>query len=292
VPDPTPQNDGSPWIIAPEKFFYMNHMARQNNTGAHYHEWLEMAIVVHGKAMHRTTSGEALCKAGQVFMIPPGVWHSYTQCRQFELYNCLFSPELLGGPLAWVCQDPAMGPLMTPAPWKWGSHVLEWRLAERAIPGVRKLAAVLLKTYKRGRILRKGILVADLLRLIDYVAHEGAPATPGELLPVHSAVRRAAERLRAETARAWTLPELARELHIDPSYLVRLFRQATGSPPMKFLSQERAHKAAQLLLASDLSIGEIGTEVGWPEPKHFARCFRSHFGESATAFRLRLKNGA
>lgn len=277
--------------MRPEKFFFMNHMARQPNTGAHYHEWLEMAIAVRGQAVHRTTSGEALYKAGQVIVIPPGVWHSYTQCHRFELYNCLFSPELLGGPFAWVCKDPVMGSLMTPAPWNGGSHVLEWRVPKTALPHIRKMAAALLKTYATEGVRRKGKLVAGLLTLIDSIAHEGAPAAPREPVFVHSAVRRAAELLRTDVARPWTLPELAGELRIDPSYLVRLFRRATGAPPMKFLSQERAHKAAQLLLASDLNIGDIGAAVGWPEPKHFARSFRQHMGECATAFRLRLRGG-
>ena len=242
--------------------------------------------------MHRTTSGERLCKAGEVFVIPPGAWHAYTQCNRLELYNCQISPELLAGPFAWVCLDPLMGPLISPDPWRGSFHVMEWALAEEAIPDMRKLAATLFRTYETDGIHRRGKIVAELLSLVEYIACKGLSRHAVNPAPIHSAVQRAAEMLRSNLAFPWTLPELAAQLHIDPSYLVRLFRHATGCSPMKFLARERAQLAAQLLLASKLNIGEIGASVGWPEPKHFARCFHRHFGENATTFRERLKQEA
>ncbi len=276
-------------ITVGEKLFFMNHMARQWNLEPHHHQWLEMAIVVHGTALHRTTTGEVACKPGRVFVIPKGIWHAYSQSRDLELYNCQFSPELLDGPLAWVRKDPALGPLVRQDPWKMSSHVLTFQLDSAAVPKLRALAAALHRTAKTHGMARPGKLMAELLLLLDYIATKSKPAQPQKSPPVHSAVRRGAEMLQAELAREWTLPELAGQLRINPSYLVRLFRQATGRAPMKFLAEERAHKASQLLMTSEMNISEIGASVGWPEPKVFARCFRQHFGENATAFRRRLQ---
>ena len=270
--------------------FFMNHMAVQPDMSAHHHECLEIAILLKGSGVHRTTTGEAACRAGQVFVIPPGVWHAYANCRNLELYNCLLSRVLLDGPLAWAAEDVALGPLLQPAPWQSGSQVLTWQLPQSRLPEARRLLSALLRTYKLKDAKRLGKLISQLLLLLDFLALESftthIPVAPAA---VHSAVRRAAEMLRTDLARAWSLPELAGELRIHPSYLVRLFRQETGCAPMKFLAQERAHKAAQLLMTSKLPISKIGARVGWDEPKQFARSFRQQYGESASGFRRRMR---
>jgi len=289
----SPPHPGEPsqLLHLPEKLFYMNYMPVQTDIYAHHHQNLEMAFLVGGKGVQRTTSGEAACHAGDVYLIPPGVWHAYVRCRNLALYNCHLSQPLLDGPLAWATEDPSMGLLLKPDPWHGSSRVLAWKLPNPALAQLRTLLAELLLCYKKNGDAHRGELVGRLLLLLGFVAHHGRPTHTPNTAPVHSAVRRAAEQLQANPAKAWSLPELAEELRINPSYLVRIFRQATGCAPMKFLAKERAHKAAQLLLTSELPVSEIGERVGWDEPKQFARAFHQHFGESATKFRQRLKRG-
>jgi AraC family transcriptional regulator, L-rhamnose operon transcriptional activator RhaR len=98
--------------------------------------------------------------------------------------------------------------------------------------------------------------------------------------------------LEADIARAWTLTALAVELHLTPGYLVRLFKAATGLPPMAYLAQLRAEHAAVLLLHSDDSVTHIGRAVGWPDQSSFARRFRAHYGLSATTYRKRFATQA
>jgi AraC family L-rhamnose operon transcriptional activator RhaR len=96
----------------------------------------------------------------------------------------------------------------------------------------------------------------------------------------------------AELAHRWTLTELAAHLHLDPSYLVRLFKTSTGLPPMAYLAQLRAEHAATLLLHSDQPITSISQAVGWPDQNYFARRFKAHYGLSATTCRARFAAGA
>jgi len=268
--------------------FFMNYMENQEDMGAHHHELVEMAFVVGGTAIQRTTFGDFPCKPGQVYLILPGMWHAYAECRDFELYNCLLAKPLLDGPLAWALEDPSLGALLNPDPWHGSSQVLTWELPKNAIPKVREQLEALLRVYSQSRKALRGDLVGQLLILFDFTVKHGRPNYSPGAERVHSAVRRAAHALRNELARPWTLPELAEALRINPSYLVRIFQQATGCAPMKFLARERAQKAAQLLLTSTRPVSEIGAMVGWDEPKQFARSFRQQFGESATEFRRRF----
>jgi AraC family transcriptional regulator, L-rhamnose operon transcriptional activator RhaR len=102
---------------------------------------------------------------------------------------------------------------------------------------------------------------------------------------IHPAVGRAIRMLEADVARRWALGELADELHLAPGYLVRLFKAATGLPPMAYLAQVRAEQAAVLLLHSDEPVTCIGRAVGWPDQNYFARRFKAHYGLSATTYR-------
>jgi AraC family transcriptional regulator, L-rhamnose operon transcriptional activator RhaR len=96
----------------------------------------------------------------------------------------------------------------------------------------------------------------------------------------------------ARRTHRWTLTELASELHLAPGYLVRVFKAATGLPPMAYLAQVRAEHAAALLLHSDEPVTCIGREVGWPDQNYFARRFKAHYGLNATTYRARFAAGA
>ena len=98
--------------------------------------------------------------------------------------------------------------------------------------------------------------------------------------------------LEDRLAHRWTLTELAAELHLAPGYLVRLFKAATGLPPMAYLARLRAEHAATLLLHSDQPVTCIGQAVGWPDQNYFARRFKAHYGLSATTYRARFATGA
>jgi AraC family transcriptional regulator, L-rhamnose operon transcriptional activator RhaR len=106
--------------------------------------------------------------------------------------------------------------------------------------------------------------------------------------PRHPAVSQAMRLLEGSIARQWTLTDLADELHLAPGYLVRLFKAATGLPPMAYLAQVRAEHAAVLLLHSDEPITCISRAVGWPDQNYFARRFKAHYGLTATTYRKRF----
>jgi AraC family L-rhamnose operon transcriptional activator RhaR len=104
----------------------------------------------------------------------------------------------------------------------------------------------------------------------------------------HPAVLDAMHMMEERPDHQWTLTSLAAELHLAPGYLVRLFKSATGLPPMAYLSRQRVELAAAKLLHTDQPISRIGESVGWPDQNYFARRFRSHYGLSASTYRTRF----
>jgi len=98
--------------------------------------------------------------------------------------------------------------------------------------------------------------------------------------------------LDSDLSQPWTLTELAARLRVSPGYLLRLFKDASGVPPMAYLARRRVETAAEQLLHSSDPIGQIGRAVGWPDQNYFARRFKAHFGLSATDYRSRFADKA
>lgn len=283
------RSDGSRRVIVTaDELFYVNHVVHDADHGAHDHNYLELAFVLSGTARHVTIDGHETCGRGDLLIIPTGCWHGYRALRKLELVNCLLSPAVLQNELSWLAADAVLGPalgLSLPGALLRPSR---WRVSPARMQQIRPLLFDLLETRRRGapRIEAMGLL----LLLLAAVRKVMAAAVPPPLVPqrVHPSVARAMLLLQESLAQEWSLGRLAACLPLNPSYLVRLFRAQTGLPPMKYLDRLRAERAATLLFVSDMPIGSIGEQVGWGDPKLFARQFRQHFGQSATRYRAHL----
>jgi AraC family L-rhamnose operon transcriptional activator RhaR len=259
--------------------------------GAHSHDFIEVALMLAGEGVHHTARGEQTVRAGDAFVLRPGSWHAYGDCRRLDVYNCCFGTELLRRELAWALEDPLVGRLFGTGPLSPGGRAfVSLRLAPDVLGVCRQHLDALLSLQHAGephaRVERMGRLLLLLGVLARHAARDPLPESPAE---PHPAVLLVARMLEADLERAWELRDLAREACLDPSYLVRLFKAVTGLPPMAYLSRERLERAAYLLLSTDRTVSAVGAAVGWADPNYFARRFRAHFGVSPSAYRSRLR---
>jgi len=80
--------------------------------------------------------------------------------------------------------------------------------------------------------------------------------------------------------------QLAQSVNLSPSYLTRLFQEATGQSPAQFDKTRRLDQARMLILRTFLTVKEVMAEVGWSDPSHFSRDFRRRFGVSPRGLRF------
>jgi len=85
--------------------------------------------------------------------------------------------------------------------------------------------------------------------------------------------------------RPMTNSNLADIACLSPCHFNRLFRNATGIPPIQFHYALRLDRAKRLLVTSDLSITEICFEVGYNSLGTFTSRFNQLVGMSPSAFR-------
>jgi len=274
-------------------FAYAGRYLHAEDNPPHTHSFMEIAFAIGGEGTHHCVAGRRELSPGDVVLLRPGVWHGYEGCRRLELYNCCFNSEMLRRELSWTRENPLLGYLLWTGPYAMARRgVLSLSLSQESLGAcmehLEALAALRRRPLARylGDILgRLSLLLSELARVAqDSMAPPGAQ-TGVPAGPVSPAVGQAMRLLESDIARRWTLTDLAEELHLAPGYLVRLFKAATGLPPMAYLAQVRAEHAAVMLLHSDGPITSIGRAVGWPDQNYFARRFKSHYGLSATTYR-------
>lgn len=82
-----------------------------------------------------------------------------------------------------------------------------------------------------------------------------------------------------------TLSSLAAVLNVNPTYFSGLFRHVTGFPPLRYLARYRLDRARELLISTNLSVGEVATLTGFGSVFHLSHAFRRAEGVSPSAFR-------
>lgn len=100
--------------------------------------------------------------------------------------------------------------------------------------------------------------------------------------------------IQARAGGADSSADLAAGLGYAPAYFTRLFRKTYGMPPRAWLVRERLRLAAQELLDSPVSIGDLAERAGYGDLFQFSRQFKRVHGMSPSAWRrahgLREKN--
>ena len=78
--------------------------------------------------------------------------------------------------------------------------------------------------------------------------------------------------------------DLGKDMGLSRVQLYRKIKSLTNYSPNELLRIARLKKAASLLASSDMTVSEIGYEVGFSSPSYFTKCYKEQFGESPTDF--------
>jgi transcriptional regulator GlxA family with amidase domain len=79
--------------------------------------------------------------------------------------------------------------------------------------------------------------------------------------------------------------ELATIAGLSQGQFHRSFKTLAGTSPFEYAKRLRLRLAAGLLRNTDLTVAEIGEQVGWSDPFHFSKMFKSAYAQSPTSYR-------
>jgi AraC family transcriptional regulator len=99
------------------------------------------------------------------------------------------------------------------------------------------------------------------------------------------AVERAIATMRANLGEPLTMDDLARAALFSKFYFSRLFQQATGVSPARFLSAMRLAEAKRLLRCTPITVTSISHQVGYSSVGTFSTQFSIRVGTSPNSYR-------
>lgn len=85
------------------------------------------------------------------------------------------------------------------------------------------------------------------------------------------------------------VPYLAQLEGLSNSRYITLFSKEMGKTPSEYILELRLDRARELLLATDMEIGLIGTYSGYSDQYFFSKIFKKHMGMPPQEFRKRNK---
>lgn len=88
--------------------------------------------------------------------------------------------------------------------------------------------------------------------------------------------------------RKLTLAELAKEFHLNPTYLSNLFAQKMGTPLIAYCNRRRIRYAIDLIWSTDYSVSEIADKTGIGDLSNFSKKFKHATGFYPSEYRKNL----
>ena len=131
-----------------------------------------------------------------------------------------------------------------------------------------------MKSKRQAKIME---IISEFLRLAGY--DESYSADP---------LQAVMEYIRTNVEENITVEKLAEIMHLHPNYFIRMFKQLTGMPPMKYITLSKMERAKSLLEHTDMPVSDISITLGYKDPAHFTKVFKASCGYSPRRFRDRF----
>lgn len=128
-----------------------------------------------------------------------------------------------------------------------------------------------------------GVVLAHELLSLDGAASATKPAARGGLAGWQRKL--IAQHVEDHLVLPIPLAKLAEIARLSVYHFCRAFKQSFGMPPHRYHMARRIERAKTLLANPNLTVTEIGAELGFSETSAFSATFRKFTGQTPTTFR-------
>jgi YesN/AraC family two-component response regulator len=102
---------------------------------------------------------------------------------------------------------------------------------------------------------------------------------------LHKKISEVAKYISSNYKNNLTLSDLSEVFHVSHFYLSRTFKEVTGFTFIEYLNSTRIKEAQRLLLKTNLTVTEIGENIGFESSTHFGRVFKNITNTSPLQYR-------
>lgn len=281
--------------------------ALSQTVGPVSYECVKLVYVTGGAAEVETDDGSMYLREGHVLVLGADTWSLSSPRNQIQIITIYVDEKLLRSQASWLFPRDGRIPFeLHPLTWDGRTLVLDvgTEVITQVGPILRKLASIDPVMGVDTTAARRIALLVDLIStLLPFMLNEPTfevlhsrssaigPAAGDSQRDgsIRAEVRSAAQLLREDLAREWSLAQLAQEVALSQSQLVRLFNAELGVSPMAYLVQVRLAEFRRLLEQTDLPIQVAARKVGWADQRVAARWFLRKWRVLPREFRGRIR---
>jgi len=226
---------------------------RETEVATHSHGYNQLILYLSGEGVQVVRERRIDARAGDLFLIPPGVKHGFALAGASR-------------PLCLVLEYESRRP---------GSRVLHRQLPRQVL---NELHALLAKVPTKGRP-----ALSDYPTILTVIALLLEPPRT-DVAPVATASSPLVSRVRESLRSARPLSEIAKESGYVRDALSRRLKREHGLGLRAMRDQERL-QVAQVALRETVGIGEAAARAGFDDPNYFTRWFRKQTGLTPSVWR-------
>lgn len=217
---------------------------------------------------------------GDLILLRPNVLHKGSFSRFHIKYGAEFSQKFLDYYFTEQMQDKLLQCFK--------NNII--RLNENEQYEFKRLFSKMHGEYKSGKMC--ALTLSDLLLMLDAAGRRserklrestGAPAD------VSDGANNILTYIEEHYSTIRSVDEIANEVHLNKSYMCRLFKHETGMTVMDYLQHYRIQQACEKLTTTESKITDIAGQCGFENTSHFIRVFKDFIGSTPGRFRRSYK---
>ena len=134
------------------------------------------------------------------------------------------------------------------------------------------------------------IILSQLNLLLLFLLRETASPRGGKLQTsnaIHSEneiIRQAQQYISSHIREKLSVPLVARQVDVSPSYLTALFHKNLQISPGEYIRRTKLQESKQMIRENNLNFTEIAAELQYSTVHHFSRQFKEKFGITPTEY--------
>lgn len=252
----------------------------------HWHEEMELILVVSGKGYASVNSKNYLLSSGDILVIRPHDVHSIKQYKnlEWEYFNILFRFSILEDKLSPRCYENHFKPFL-----KHSKDLPVHIVQSHPISKDLTLCLNDLINNRKKTLLNYELMIKSNLFRIMYILEQYA-------IPNKNFNNRIESDLKIKTALTYINEHYNESIKIDDiansccyskSYFMKFFKKYTGSSFIQYLNNYRLEIAFKLLTDTEYKITDIASRVGFDNIPYFTRCFHKKYNISPSTLRKR-----
>jgi len=133
--------------------------------------------------------------------------------------------------------------------------------------------------------LNKDELVKTLRRAKDELLSEQSLLNTERETSTEDIVSSVIQFMHVNYASEINFSQIASAYNFSSSYLTKIFKEHTGTPPIRYLIEYRIKMAKGMLKDTNLSVKDVAEKTGFVDQFYFSKCFKSYCGVTPSQYK-------